>query len=54
MFARTKIYSKDPRKTKKFEPDGEKKRQVASDIERELVEEYIETQRTKLNRQHYI
>jgi len=54
MFVRTKIYSKDPEKTRKFEPDGEKKRRVASDIERELVEKYIETQRTKLNQQNYI
>lgn len=54
MFARTKIYSKDPRKTQKFEPDGEKKRQAANDVDHKLVEEYIETQRTKLNQQHYI
>ena len=51
MFARTKIYSKDPEKTQKFEPDGEKKRQLANDIERELVEKHIETQRAKLNKQ---
>jgi len=54
MFASTKVYSKDPKKTKKFEPDGEKKRQLANDTERELVEKYIETQRAKLNKQSYI
>lgn len=49
MFVRTKIYSKDPEGARKFEPDGEKKRQSANDIERELVEKYIETQRAKMN-----
>jgi hypothetical protein len=54
MFARTEIYSKDPEKIQKFEPDGEKKRQSANDIERDLVEKHIETQRAKLNKQSHI
>ncbi len=48
MFARTKMYSKDPSETKKFVPDSEAKRQVASDDDRVLSHRYIETHREML------
>lgn len=48
MFARTKMYSKDPSETKKFVPDSEAKRQVASDEDRVLSHRYIETHREML------
>lgn len=48
MFARTKVYSKDPEHTREFTPDSEVKRAAATQEEQELSERYIETERKKL------
>lgn len=48
MFDRTRVYSKDVRGEQEFVSDSEIKRTRASEHERELAEQFIETQRRHL------
>ncbi|MDO8590792.1 MAG: hypothetical protein Q7R65_02325 [bacterium] len=48
MMARTRIYSKDPEKMKEFIKDGEVKRQLATEEQRELAGRFIEVERRRM------
>jgi hypothetical protein len=48
MIERTKLYSKDPKKTQVFEADSEKKRQSINEQDRQYAETFVESQRRKL------